>query len=67
MSESNFLKGRNWAYLLIGTSPSVKFRLLRRCFGSLGKYDIQVGIGLIEELFEIEVIHQHNPHDCGQS
>ena len=44
----------------------LEFDAFRRRFGGLGKHDIQVGIGLIEELFEIEVLHQHNPHDCGQ-
>ena len=44
----------------------LEFDAFRRRFGGLVKHDIQVGIGLIEELFEIEVIHQHNPHDCGQ-
>lgn len=36
-------------------------------FGGFGEHDIQVRIGLVEELFEIQVIHQHNAHDCGEA
>lgn len=63
MGESNFLKGRSWTYFFLGQAPSTNFRLLRRRFQVFSEHDIQVSIRLIEELFKIYVIHQHNPHD----
>lgn len=46
-------------------SPILDSDAFRRRFSSFGKHDVQVGIGLIEKLFEIHVIHQYNPHYCG--
>ena len=38
-----------------------------RRFGCVGKHVFQVGIGLIEEFFEIQIIHQHNAHHRRQA
>ncbi len=66
-SESNFLNGRSWAYFLyLRQAPSVVFRYFGRGFRCFGEHDFQVCIGLIEELFEIQVIHQHNSDDCSK-
>ena len=46
---------------------SDNFMIGRRRFGGLGEHYIQVCVGFVEELFEIEVIHQNNSHDCGET
>ena len=51
----------------MGQAPNLDSDAYGRRFRGFGKHDIQVRIGLIEELFEIKIIHQHNPHDCGES
>ena len=51
----------------MGQAPNLDSDAYGRRFRGFGKHDIQVSIGLIEELFEIQIIYQHNPHDCGES
>ncbi len=37
-----------------------------RRFGGLSEHDFEVGVGLVEEGLEIDVVHHDNPYHCGQ-
>ena len=51
----------------IGQAPNLDSEAYGRRFRGFGKHDIQIRIGLIEELFEIQVVHQYNSLDCGEA